>query len=92
MMCSVRKVCKRYIRYLSTEFYFIFKDIVKEMQIITVLNSAARIIASDIVIANKQVTNAEKKLSKSSLDDLCAVRSIVGTSTVRVCNEIVPVY
>jgi predicted ATP-dependent protease len=69
-----------------------FKDIVKEMQIITVLNPAARITASDIVIAHKQATNTEKKLAKSSLDDLCAVRSIVGTSTVRVCDEIVPAY
>lgn len=68
------------------------KDIVKEMQIITILNPAARIIASDIVIAHSQATNAEKKLAKSSLDDLCTVRSIAGTSTERVCNEIVPVY
>jgi hypothetical protein len=62
------------------------------MQTITVLNPAARIIASDIVIAHKRVTNAEKKLAMSSMDDLCAVRSIAGTSTERVCNEIVPVY
>jgi len=62
------------------------------MQKITVMNPAARIIASDMVIAYKQATNVEKKLAKSSLDDLCAVRSIVWTSTERVCNEIVPVY
>jgi len=59
---------------------------------ISVLNPAARIIASDMVIAHKETTNVEKKLAKSSLDDLCAVRSMVGTSTERVCNEIVPVY
>jgi hypothetical protein len=58
----------------------------------TVLNPAARIIASDMVTAHKQATSVEKKLAKSSLDDLCAVRSIVGTPTERVCNEIVPVY
>ena len=91
-MCSVRKIYKPYIHYLSKEFYLTCKDIVKEMQMITVLNPAARIIASDMVIAHKQATNAEKKLAKSSLDDLCAVRSIAGTSTERVCNEIVLVY
>ena len=68
------------------------EDTVKEIHIITVLNPAARIIASDIVIAHKQATNAEKKLAMSSLDDLCAERSIVGTSTERDGNEIVPVY
>jgi hypothetical protein len=62
------------------------------MRIITVLNTAAGIIASDIVIAHKQATSAEKKLAKSSLVDLCEVRSTVWTSTERVCNEIVPVY
>jgi membrane protein involved in colicin uptake len=68
------------------------EDTVKEKHIIAVLNPAARITASDIVIAHKQATNAEKKLAMSSLNDLFAGRSIVGTSTERAGNEIVPVY